>query len=236
MRLMDEAEAAAQAGRYAEALEGFLWCFDHGEKVRPAFGGVHDSFLIADILSLAEVYPPALEALVSRRDERAHRLSAGTASLYDAFDFVAINRYLGQQELTLRIFGTLQPGTKHWEILGWGIREFLLEQRRYADLLRIFHPETELAEQLRSMDVPACDSDRHSKADLKDKLVRTCAPLVEALAGLGEHERARQLADGILRVIRTESVVTMLVSHAERAGDAVLASYLNGRRSKRKKR
>lgn len=70
MRRMDEAEAAASAGRYAEALEGFLWCFDHGQEADEAFAGVHASFLVDDILALGEVYPPALQALISRRDRR----------------------------------------------------------------------------------------------------------------------------------------------------------------------
>ena len=235
MRRMAEAKAATQESRYAEALEGFLWCFDHGQEVDPAFGGVQSSFLIDDILALAEVYPPAFDALVARRDERSHRLTAGTASVYDAFDFVAINRYLGQEELTLRIFGAVEPGSKYWEILGWGIREFLLEHRRDDDLLRIFNPEKELAEQVRSLDGPKFDPDGRLKSHLKDKLVRACAPLVEVLAALGHHERARQLADGILRISRTDSVVSQLISHGERAGDVQLADYLRSRRSKRKK-
>jgi hypothetical protein len=232
---MDEAEVAAKAGRYEEALAGFLWCFDYGQEADEAFAGVHGSFLVHDILTLAKVYPPARQALLARRDERAGRLSAGTASLDDAFDFVAINRYLGQQEFTLRVFKATQSGTKQWEILGWGIREFLLERRSYEELLRIFDPETELAQQFRSLNVQPCDGDRRFTSHLKDKLVRACAPLVEALAALGQHERARALADGILRVIRTESVVTRLVGHAERSGDTALTEYLRGRRSKPRK-
>src|SRR5689334_9986769 len=109
MRRMEEAEAAAKAGRHEEALEAFLWCFDHGQEVDEAFAGVQGSFLVDEILTLGEVYPAALQALLSRRDQRAERLAAGTASLEDAFDFVAINRYVGEQESTLRVFRTLQP-------------------------------------------------------------------------------------------------------------------------------
>ena len=235
MHRMAEAEAAAQGGRYAEALEGFLWCFDHGREAEAAFAGVHGSFLVADIVALAERYPRALQALLSRRDDFGERLAAGTASVYDAHDFVSINRYLGQQECTLRAFETLQPGTKQWEILGWGVRELLLERRSYEELLRIFDPEAEFATQLESLGVAACDGDQRIKSRLEDKLVRACAPLVEALAARGEHERARELAEGILRVIGSESVVARLVSHAERAGDTELSEYVRGRARRRER-
>ena len=235
MERMREASEAAQAGKHAEALDAFLWCFDHGQEADEAFGGVQSSFLIDDILSLSEVYPPALQELVSRRDKYASRLTDGTASLNDAFDFSAINQHLGQEQFSLRIFQMLEPGSKNWQVLGWGIREFLLEHRRYGDLLSIFNPEAEIAEQVQSIEIPACDGDQRFKSHLKDKLVRACAPLVEALAALGEHERARQLADGILRVIRTDRVVSLLVAHAKRSGDVVLTKYLFGRQPKRRK-
>src|SRR5690606_19501441 len=49
---------AMKAGRYAEALEHYLWCFDEGEQ-SPGFGGVRLSFLLGDLKELGEVYPPA---------------------------------------------------------------------------------------------------------------------------------------------------------------------------------
>lgn len=233
---MNKAKAAAKAGRYQEALEGFLWCFDHGAEADEAFVGVQGSFLVGDILTLGEVYPPALHALLSRRDEKAQRLADGTASYEDAHDFVAINRYLGQEEFTLRVFRTLEPGDECWKTLGWGIRELLLERRSYEELLLIFHPETVLEQQVRSLDISVCDGGRSFASHLKDKLVRACAPLVEALAALGHHERARRLTESILAVTRTESVLTRLIGHAERAGDRVLSEYLSSRRPKRRQR
>lgn len=66
----DLARAYQDAGLYEEALEQFLWCFDEGPKyaINDTWSGVRISFLLGYIQDLAEVYPPAMDALVERRD------------------------------------------------------------------------------------------------------------------------------------------------------------------------
>jgi thioredoxin-related protein len=63
----DLGDELAQAGRDAEALEQYLYCWDHGVD-DPGFRGVRASFLLGDIVSLGRSHPPALDALRQRRD------------------------------------------------------------------------------------------------------------------------------------------------------------------------
>ena len=60
----------AQAGKDAEALDEFLWCFDVGMKQAPGYGGVRTSYLVSDIGSLAAHYPPARQALIVSQGRR----------------------------------------------------------------------------------------------------------------------------------------------------------------------
>jgi hypothetical protein len=70
--------ALAQKGKDAEALTEYLWCFDHGLEASPAFVGVRVSFLLMNIKNLAVHYPPAQQALVTRRDESQAKVAAGS--------------------------------------------------------------------------------------------------------------------------------------------------------------
>jgi thiol-disulfide isomerase/thioredoxin len=58
----------ARAEKHEEALENFLWCYDHGLEHDPSYVGVRSSFLLGEIATLGESYPPALDALRTRRD------------------------------------------------------------------------------------------------------------------------------------------------------------------------
>ena len=225
-RLMDEAKAHAESGRYDEALEEYLWCFDHGARVRPSFCGVRSSFLICDILQLAKRHRPALDALVARRNACGLRLCSGHGTADDADDYVALNHYFRHEELSFRLFENLAKGSELWLRVGWGIRKSLLEQRRYSDLLQLSDPEATFRQNAADLEIPACDDDPGFKTTLRDKLVRQCAPLIEALAGTGEHRRALDLARKILRVIRRPQLREALINHAERAGDLALAEAL----------
>jgi hypothetical protein len=226
MRLMDEAKVHAENGRYDEALNAYLWCFDHGERVRPSFSGVRSSFLICDILKLSKRHRPALDALVARRDACGLRLWSGDGTVDNVHDYVSLNRYFRHEELSLSLFESLPKGSELWLSVGWGVRQCLLDQQRYSDLLQVFDPETTFQRNVADLEISACDGDTGFKSALRDKLVRQCAPLVEALAGTGEHRRALDLARKILRVVRRPQLRQTLINHAQRAGDLSLAELL----------
>jgi len=68
MERMNYARELHQRGKHAEALEHYLWCFDHGESHSRGFTGVRLSFLASDIQRLGAEYEPAIKALKARRD------------------------------------------------------------------------------------------------------------------------------------------------------------------------
>src|SRR6185436_5556892 len=79
--------------RHAEALERYLWAFDHG-RGSSAFFGVRLSYLLGKLVKLGSVYPESLKSLQARREAAHSRLIEGTGTRYDVHDVLALDRAL----------------------------------------------------------------------------------------------------------------------------------------------
>jgi hypothetical protein len=67
----------ADAGRYAEALDVYLWCWDHGNEQDSAFVGIRLSFLLSYANQLAADYAPCMRAFQERKASIQTRIDAG---------------------------------------------------------------------------------------------------------------------------------------------------------------
>ena len=111
--------AYATWGRHEDALREYLWCFDEGHIVQPAFIGVRSSFLITNIANLGKVYPAARTALELRRDSFLDEiLNQGVDTNIHEYSFA--NRVLGDQEKTLELYEALIRDTRdRSEVISW---------------------------------------------------------------------------------------------------------------------
>jgi hypothetical protein len=107
---LDEALRLARAGQYAEALAEYLWCFDHGAEAQPDFGATRLSLLLAYLQELSTAYPPAAEAMESRRDAVEAAALAGTADQAALETMVALNKRLYSPLRLLNVFEQLGEG------------------------------------------------------------------------------------------------------------------------------
>ncbi len=97
--------------RYEASLEKILWCWDNAVKANPAWSAVRRSFLISDWVDLAENYPPALEKLVSIRNELEERVLSKDqvrVRMDDFADVAAINATLRQEQRTIDLFNQIK--------------------------------------------------------------------------------------------------------------------------------
>lgn len=249
---MRRAQEWIEEGSPAEALEEYLWCFDHGLEHVPAFGGVRLSFLLAYIVDLAEVYPPALDALKTRRDRTERTLLEGRGIPQDAADLASLNEHLGEGRRTLDVFDRLGPeSTKLREMMFNHLFVLLWEARRYADLLdasgswqkRIENDlgnlETTRAMVQGTLPVPLPpDLDPEEIREMiseeaPDLIANQVAHVIErggmfleALLGTSRIEEAKRLADRLIRFSPTADTFTRLIGHARRSGDAPFAREL----------
>jgi serine/threonine protein kinase len=104
--ILNSAKSLMIEGSYEEALQRYLWYFDHsrndaGQK------GVRLSFALSDWIELGRRYPKAKQALIEIRDADAQKFSEGMGYSELFQEIVGINQYLNDDDATLALFKTI---------------------------------------------------------------------------------------------------------------------------------
>jgi thiol-disulfide isomerase/thioredoxin len=224
--------ALAQKGKDAEALTEFLWCFDHGLEASPSFVGVRLSFLLMYINNLAAHYPPARQALETRRDERQAKVAAGSTDFRTIQDLVSLNKTLGQEEKNLAVFDQLPAGSKTRGLISPLLTEQFLEAKRYADVLEGTDGKTAFSKAVDrfNMVLNSLGKDNpmreRTEANFRQMTINKGAQSFEALAGLNRNQEGRDLAGQILKFDSSPDTRTLLAQAAQRAGNDELARFV----------
>lgn len=208
----DLAKTLAQGGQSAEALKHFLWCFDVGMVQVASFVGVRTSFLTSDMGRLAAKYPPAREALVTRRDAAKVRLLGGETRA--ASEFAALNDALGDHYLNLSTFEQLPAGDPRRRAFGTRLMAVLISTRRYAEALDAM-PAAAVLRLADSTLAPNSPSGKIPGARLA--AIRGQRGYVEMLAGAGDLASARALIGKILAFDSSAETRELLRAAVERA-------------------
>lgn len=222
--------ALAQKGKDAEALSEYLWCYDHGLEASPAFVGVRDSFLLMYIKNLAANYPPAHQALETRRDECQAKAAAGSADHHTMQDLIALNGALGQEDKNLVVFDQLPADSKMRDFILPLLTDQFLKARRYADVLQGSDgkaPFNKAVEQYNTM-INSVDGSTKKQLDqvFRQLTVTKGTQYFEALAGLKRNQDGKDLAGAILKFDSSETTRTALADAAQRAQNTELAQYV----------
>ena len=96
-----------EAGRYEEALADLIWFHDNALLESRAWSGVRLSYALYDWVGLGELYPPALVALQTVRDDKAAGLLDGTLDRSAFHDVAAINTVLQTSQTTCALYRQL---------------------------------------------------------------------------------------------------------------------------------
>jgi len=216
-----EARAHAQAGRHAEALEGFLWCFDTGMPAVPRYAGVRLSFLVREIQKLAAVYAPAMTALRERRDRSEEGMLGKSGETTYALEFAALNDALGEEQRTIDAFFRFNEGDPRRSAMASRVLRMLARQRRYNEAASVQTLDGLLLEferNTRAFDRSSLDektSEAARRATL-DKFVTS----VEVLAGANRPAEARIMIATILAWDRSDQSVRTLREAVRRSGSS----------------
>ncbi|MFA6962322.1 MAG: hypothetical protein WC205_16330 [Opitutaceae bacterium] len=220
------AQALAKEGRSSEALEEFLWCYDEGMPQVTGYSGVRSSFLLSDIMSLGEKYPPALAALRERRDQAEKRLTASANDFDAAQGFSSINRVLKETNRTLAYFDQLPPDAPGKQSIGMLVYDQLASAQRYQEAAQAkpykrmasFFEDIAEMPQLPST-TPGLESIR---AEHRAHATKLGAGYVEVLAGAGQLTNARDLAEIIMAYDPSPEAKATLNAAVSKAGHADL--------------
>ncbi|MCB9850878.1 MAG: DUF255 domain-containing protein [Phycisphaerales bacterium] len=237
MARMQYADSLARMGKYEEALDAYLWCFEEGNNYMIGFFGVRLSFLLSDIRRLGQDYPPALEALRQLRDAARERVLAEAPveekkekSFWDHFrvttattsvpEFAALNDALGEEQDTLRVYDQMRKEHPDWpvvESLGDSVFDQLLAAKRYAEIAA----RTDLvrkAEQMASLLDRAAALLPEDKRDemrtmQRESLIEDISQYYEVMLGVGDLESANKLAEQALKLDDGAETYNLLAWH-----------------------
>lgn len=216
----DLARKLIAAGKSEEALKELLWCWDEGKK-DPEFVRIRTSMLPRELGRLARDYPPAREAMLSRRDQSRERALANKGGGTVIQELIALNKELRMEEDTLAVFDQLPADDRRRVTISIFSFELLVEKQRYGDALLFYRPEsaTMILESAKSrMEKPVAGISGEAAASSLRYAVARTAKTVECLAGSGRLEEARDLAARVLAVDDSEASKKILRDHAARAG------------------
>ena len=102
-KILESAKSLTDAASYEEALQRYIWYFNHSRN-DTSQGGVRLSFALSDWVELARRYPKARQALVEIRDDDTRRFSetGGYSELFQ--EISSLNYYLNDEDATVTLF------------------------------------------------------------------------------------------------------------------------------------
>lgn len=201
------ARKLADAGKNEEALELYLWCFDSGPDADPRFANTANSALPTAIGALGRKYPPALDALRTRRDALRTKVLTDPAAVEveTATRLAALDLALKDDAGIVAMLGKLPDGRARKAYGGVQVLTRLVEKKHYREALSLGSPEEEygrLFEQTSRAIEMVKSSGRPNSEEMLKSVIKAPTTIgtiyVIALAGAGEKERALKLAETVL--------------------------------------
>jgi hypothetical protein len=234
MQRMSYAQALAKKQRYEEALDQYLWCYEHGYENSRSFLAVRNSFLLSHIVRLGAAYPPALTWLRDRRDELEARvlaeaaganwitkLSGGNQLVFDTRSVAAINRELDESYRSLELFERLKDAAALRALLLDQVIDSLLRECRYADILEAA-PDigVRLGQRIFFQGL------LYNDESLRRQTIEQAGKYYQAFVGAGRLEQAAALAGSLIHFSPGVETYTTLVRAAALAGNDIEARRL----------
>lgn len=196
------ARQAARDGRHEEALRELVWFHHHALEENRYLAGVRLSYALYDWLNLGKAYPPAQQALIKVREQKAQTLLQGEGNRALFHDIEAIDERLGQAGATYELYMALVE--RHPALAAQCAQLALpsivaVKDYRLAHQLRT-DPEARLRTSAAALreDIRDIKHRRFTRAPQRWASIKSYTESarrdVEITAGIGEHAEARRLA------------------------------------------
>ena len=211
---LDLARKLIVAGSHPEALKELIWCWDEGKK-DPEFARTRSSTVPREMGRLARDYPPARDAMIVRRDQARERAIANKGGATVVQDLIALNRELKMDEDTIAVFDQMPEGDRRKVTISIYLFDVFLEKQRYADATLFNLPESF------SMQIERARSQLKGGKAIGPPIqytITSMAKRVEALAGAGLTDQARELGQKLIELDPSPETKALLNKHVARAG------------------
>jgi tetratricopeptide (TPR) repeat protein len=212
-------------GKYEEALERYVWFHHHVLEYEPALAGVRLSFALSYWKDLGDVYPPALRAMRTIRDEKTRQLENGRGNRNLFQDVVALNRRLGQYEKSVRLFRQLDQQQPKLAKACWRFARTPVFRAKAYDLAAAY-----VGDPVREFDKLKTEYEQNIKRYGQEyfgeqyrewnenRLVTRSVQLIEVALALGNEQAARAIQQKALATVDDDRIRDAV--NKERAGDS----------------
>lgn len=216
----------AERGRWQEALADYLWCYDDAFLRSPG--------LIKNVAQLAKIYPPAaaeLQVRMQYAEARARHDPTDTDALQD---FTALDLALNQGARSFAFHDELAVTDERRLRIARALAPEFIARQRYADVSAVvpkYEPtindlKARLNQQgaARPANQPTPRNEQQRIAAQRARTAQLKASIdsaivaMEVLAGLGDSNRARSLAEKILLLDPSPENRAAVTARLERAG------------------
>lgn len=209
----DLAKKLAQEGDDQKALDLLLWCWDEGKK-DPDFARTRVMQVGSALASLSRDYPPARDAMISRRDQSRQRVIDGKGGKNAADELIQLNKYLREDDDSIAVMDKIPAGDERRTTFSIYLFDKLVEAKRYNDAY------------WRSMTMSSVGMltrvGRGMPEMARASTIRRTAMVVEALAGSDHIDDARNVLGALLEFDHSAETRTLVKERLERAGHADL--------------
>jgi thioredoxin 1 len=153
----DLAQELLRAGQYDEALHHYLWLWP-ATRTADGYGGVRHSFMLREIVELAQRHGPAKKAFAAILDELQTRIDAAPKPAFEDWaEWTAFSKYLGQPQRVIAWYeshrdaeGRLFDGETDFlsQHIVSEVFDVLMEAERWQDATRLYGDARERAAQM----------------------------------------------------------------------------------------
>jgi hypothetical protein len=133
--ILNETLDDVRAKRYKMALAKHVWFYENALRIQPSLVGVRLSFALSYWKQLGEEYPPAMAKLRSIQDglEKKASFEKNLTASNTISDLAAINRILGEDARTVRVFKKIDKGNAESAKYAFiFIKDALIKSKKYA--------------------------------------------------------------------------------------------------------
>lgn len=218
-----------------EALEEYVWLWDHMLEFQPSMIGVRGSFMANEMWRLAVAHPPAKQRFTEMRDALEDRLHAGDADYKDLDDWVVLCEVIGDERSVIDWVERIKDRSNAaaaFDRVGFRLTKLLMEHERWKLLGEVIRdPAAKSRQSLAVLDhtvvsdavLEHLTTDQRKK--LREQMIRM--QLEEILkyhaASLAVHklDAAQDIADLLLDRDDSPWMRIQLAEYAARAGVAL---------------
>ncbi|MCO7223577.1 hypothetical protein [Pleionea sp. CnH1-48] len=217
-----KAAALALAGKVDASIKQYQICLQESMADASLAAKSRRPQVIGAMLTLAEKYPAAKQALLKGRQRGADHLSAYPNNSKLSSDIARIDLALNQKQASMKLFKRLPQGSRARNGMFDYISEDLQQKQQYEELLSLIEPlkaiQGEITLYQRNKILHPVSAERGNKRGSRAFVIQRGLMIAEALAAVQRDEDYQSVVNELVQFDQSKSVRKSLQKALLRAG------------------